>query len=596
MAGTAKIDYEVLARKYRPGMFSELIGQDAMVRTLRNAFQADRVAHAFIMTGVRGVGKTTAARIIAKGLNCIGADGKGDPTTEPCGSCEHCRSIAEGRHIDVIEMDAASNTSVNDVREIIDSVQYKSASARYKVYIVDEVHMLSNSAFNALLKTLEEPPSHVKFIFATTEIRKVPVTVLSRCQRFDLHRVNPSDLISHLKKIAGLESVEISEEALALIARAAEGSVRDAVSLLDQAISLGSGKIDKRQVREMMGLADRLRILDLFDLIMKGDARGALEEFTSQYRDGADPVAVLRELAETTHWVSVVKHFPEAADDPTVGAEFRSRAQAMADALPTRATARTWQMLLASLNEVSSAPNSMMAAEMAIIRLTHVSDLPTPEELIKKLESEEPERGRSDLQKESSGASSRAYSGPETRNAQMKALPTEPVVAEGDTFDAAESGTIRVASEAKAGEGEPGSPSASGHYSELLQAIDQFGDESLKEECRICVASLDVLNDELLISLHRDSSAEFRQRLEKFLKGSKFSRYRIALPGDAKGHPSSNAPVESSNEAGKRVEDHPLVRSVLTVFPGASVLPGRSSRRAVSSGIWQIDRRRAFGA
>ncbi|WP_299147038.1 DNA polymerase III subunit gamma/tau [uncultured Tateyamaria sp.] len=382
--------YQVLARKYRPETFVDLVGQDAMVRTLKNAFEADRIAQAFVMTGIRGTGKTTTARIIAKGMNCIGLDGSGGPTTEPCGQCEHCVAIMEGRHVDVLEMDAASNTSVNDIREIIDSVHYRAASARYKIYIIDEVHMLSNSAFNALLKTLEEPPAHVKFIFATTEIRKVPVTVLSRCQRFDLRRIEPEVMIALLRKIATAEGAEIAADALALITRAAEGSARDATSLLDQAISHGAGETSADQVRAMLGLADRGRVLDLFDMILKGDAASALTELGGQYADGADPMAVLRDLAEITHWVSVVKITPEAADDPTISPDERARGLTMAKALPMRVLTRLWQMLLKALDEVAAAPNAMMAAEMAVIRLTHVADLPSPDELVRKLQNATP--------------------------------------------------------------------------------------------------------------------------------------------------------------------------------------------------------------
>ncbi len=378
--------YQVLARKYRPETFADLVGQEAMVRTLKNAFAADRIAHAFIMTGIRGTGKTTTARIIAKGLNCIGPDGAGGPTTEPCGPCAPCRAITEGRHVDVLEMDAASRTGVGDIREIIDSVHYRAASARYKIYIIDEVHMLSTSAFNALLKTLEEPPAHVKFIFATTEIRKVPVTVLSRCQRFDLRRIEPEVMIALLRRIADAERAGITDDALALITRAAEGSARDATSLLDQAISHGAGQTSVEQVRAMLGLADRGRVLDLFDLIMTGDAAAALAELSAQYADGADPMAVLRDLAEVTHWISVIKINPAAAEDPTTPPDEQTRGQDMASRLPMRSMTRMWQMLLKAIEEVALAPNAMMAAEMAVIRLTHVADLPDPETLVKKLQ------------------------------------------------------------------------------------------------------------------------------------------------------------------------------------------------------------------
>ena len=418
MSDTSKPAYQVLARKYRPETFTDLVGQDAMVRTLRNAFEADRIAQAFIMTGIRGTGKTTTARIIAKGMNCIGTDGTGGPTTQPCGACEHCTAIMEGRHVDVMEMDAASNTGVANIREIIDSVHYRAASARYKVYIIDEVHMLSTGAFNALLKTLEEPPAHVKFIFATTEIRKVPVTVLSRCQRFDLRRIEPEAMIALMRRIAAAEGAEITDEALALIARAAEGSARDATSLLDQAISHGAGETTADQVRAMLGLADRGRVLDLFDMILKGEAAAALTELSGQYAEGADPMAVLRDLAEITHWVSVVKITPEAAEDPTVSPDERARGLAMADTLPMRVLTRMWQMLLKALDEVATAPNAMMAAEMAIIRLTHVADLPSPEELLRKLNNSTPAPA-------ASTAAPSSPSGPGTR-ASASPAPTAP--------------------------------------------------------------------------------------------------------------------------------------------------------------------------
>jgi DNA polymerase-3 subunit gamma/tau len=382
--------YQVLARKYRPETFADLVGQDAMVRTLKNAFDADRIAQAFIMTGIRGTGKTTTARIIAKGLNCIGPDGNGGPTTSPCGVCKPCQGISEGRFFDVLEIDAASSTGVDNIRELNAMARTRPAEGRYKIFIIDEVHMLSTAAFNALLKTLEEPMAHTKFIMATTEIRKVPVTVLSRCQRFDLRRIEPEVMINLLRKIATAEKAEISDEALALITRSAEGSARDAQSLLDQAISHGAGETTAEQVRAMLGLADRGRVLDLFDMVMAGDAAAALEEIGGQYADGADPLAVLRDLADITHWVSVIKITPNAADDPTVGPDERTRGLSMAEKLPMRVLSRMWQMLLKAIEEVAAAPNAMMAAEMAIIRLTHVADLPMPEDLVRRLNEQNP--------------------------------------------------------------------------------------------------------------------------------------------------------------------------------------------------------------
>ncbi len=379
------LPYRVLARKYRPVDFTTLVGQEAMVRTLRNAIATGRIAHAFMLTGVRGVGKTTTARIIARALNCVGADGKGGPTVDPCGVCDNCKAITEDRHVDVIEMDAASRTGIDDVRELIEGVRYRPVSARYKVYIIDEVHMLSEKAFNALLKTLEEPPPHVKFLFATTEIRKVPVTVLSRCQRFDLKRVPHDVLTAHFAKIAEAEKVEISPEALALIARAADGSVRDGLSMLDQAIAHGGGVVDAAQVRDMLGLADRGRVLELFEKTMRGDAPAVVAALAEMHDSGADPVVVLQDLLELTHWVTRLKVAPEAA----AGAADSERTQglAMASKLSMGSLTRAWTLLMKGLQEALAAPSPLRAAEMALIRLCFVADLPSPGDVVKELKS-----------------------------------------------------------------------------------------------------------------------------------------------------------------------------------------------------------------
>ncbi len=383
-----KSEYQVLARKYRPKTFDELIGHGPMVKTLSNALESGRLAHAFVLTGVRGIGKTTTARIIARALNCIGPDGKGNATIEPCGVCEHCRAIAEDRHVDVLEMDAASRTGVDDIRELIEGVRYRPTSARYKIYIIDEVHMLSKSAFNALLKTLEEPPEHVKFIFATTEIRKIPITVLSRCQRFDLRRVQTDELAAHYKRIADLEHADIEDEALALIARAADGSVRDGMSLLDQAISHGAGKVTTQQVRDMLGLSDRSRIFDLFDQTMKGEINEALELLGAQYALGGDPAVMLQDMLDLTHWLTRVKLSPEAANDPGVSQIERDRGKEIAAKLAMPQLTRAWQMLLKGLEETRIAPSPIQAAEMILIRLAYAAEMPPPGDLIKKLRSD----------------------------------------------------------------------------------------------------------------------------------------------------------------------------------------------------------------
>jgi len=363
----ANASYLVLARKYRPKTFAELLGQDAMVRTLTNAIAADRLAHAFILTGVRGIGKTSTARILARALNCVGFDGTGGPTSEPCGVCEHCVAIGEDRHVDVIEMDAASRTGVGDIRELIDGVRYLPTSARYKVYIIDEVHMLSASAFNALLKTLEEPPERVKFIFATTEMRKVPVTVVSRCQRFDLRRLDANALVSHLTEISGREGVRLSAGALNLITRAADGSVRDGLSLLDQAIAhhgTGDGEIGEDQVRDMLGLADGARLYDLFDELMKGRIAEALAVLDEMYGAGADPAAIMQDLLELTHWLTRLKLAATAAEGPAVSEAERVRGSEMARTLSMSVLVRAWQMLLKGLGEVRVAPSAIQAADM----------------------------------------------------------------------------------------------------------------------------------------------------------------------------------------------------------------------------------------
>ncbi len=384
--------YRVLARKYRPASFADLVGQEAMVRTLTNAIAGGRLAHAFILTGVRGVGKTTTARIIARALNCIGPDGAGGPTAAPCGVCEHCEAIAQDRHVDVMEMDAASRTGIDDIRELIEGVRYRPVSARTKVYIIDEVHMLSRQAFNGLLKTLEEPPEHVVFIFATTEIRKVPVTVLSRCQRFDLRRVPQAELARHFAEIARLEGVEFGQAAIDMIARAADGSVRDGLSLLDQAMAMSgaradgaAARVEEAQVKDMLGLSDRAQVFDLFEAVIGGQTAAALETLSDMYAAGADPVVVLQDLLELTHFLTRAKLVPDCAEAPGVPETERVRGRTLAEALSLPVLARCWQMLLKGLGETRDAPSPLQAAEMVLIRLSYASELPTPGELVRQL-------------------------------------------------------------------------------------------------------------------------------------------------------------------------------------------------------------------
>ncbi|SKA21475.1 DNA polymerase III subunit gamma/tau [Consotaella salsifontis] len=378
--------YRVLARKYRPQSFDDLIGQSPMVRTLTNAFETGRIAQAWMLTGVRGVGKTTTARILARALN-YKTETVDQPTIHMREFGVHCQAIMEGRHVDVVEMDAASHTGIDDIREIIAQVRYRPVSARYKVYIIDEVHMLSNQAFNGLLKTLEEPPEHVKFVFATTEIRKVPITVLSRCQRFDLRRIDSGELMAHLKKIGEAEGVDVEDEALRLMARSAEGSARDALSIFDQAIAHGAGHVMADAVRDMLGLADRVRVIDLFEHLMKGDASAALAELRDQYAAGADPAVVLTDLANFTHLVTSLRFVPGAGSDAALSPAERERGEAFAKTLSVRTLSQVWQMLLKAIEEAQRAVDPRQAVEMALIRIAYAADLPSPDDLLRQIES-----------------------------------------------------------------------------------------------------------------------------------------------------------------------------------------------------------------
>lgn len=375
-------NYVVLARKYRPQNFNELLGQDALVQTLTNAIKNNRLHHAYILTGIRGVGKTTTARIIAKALNCTGKDGHGGPTINPCGICENCRAIAESRHIDVLELDAASRTGVDDMREILDGVRYKPTNGRYKIYIIDEVHMLSKSAFNALLKTLEEPPSQVIFIFATTEIRKVPVTVLSRCQRFDLQRLTIDTLVKHFQNIIAQEGLSAEDEALHLIAKASDGSCRDGLSLLDQAISLGSGAVKTEIVKDMIGLADRNQTFDLFEKLLAGKVNEVVQTLAEMYKNGATPLTVLQDLINITHLVAKVKIVPAFADDASLSESEKELCRRLAPATPIAILSKIWQMMIKGLSELSLAPVQIDALEMILIRIAYSASLPTPFELL----------------------------------------------------------------------------------------------------------------------------------------------------------------------------------------------------------------------
>ena len=382
MAEEKKDNYVVLARKYRPQNFNELLGQDALVKTITNAIKNNRLHHAYILTGIRGVGKTTTARIIAKALNCTGKDATAGATVNPCGICENCKAISESRHIDVLELDAASRTGVDDIREILDGVRYRPTNGRYKVYVIDEVHMLSKSAFNALLKTLEEPPSHVIFIFATTEIRKVPITVLSRCQRFDLQRLSIETLIEHFKSISKQEKFNADDEALHLIAKAADGSCRDGLSLLDQAISLGAGEVKTDIVKNMIGLADRGMTFDLFENLVSGQIENVITNLNKQHHDGANPLTILQDLINITHLLAKVKIVPETINDASLSENEKDFCSRITPSISIATLSKIWQMLIKGLSELNIAPTQTDALEMILIRIAYSSNLPSPAEIL----------------------------------------------------------------------------------------------------------------------------------------------------------------------------------------------------------------------
>ncbi|BCJ92013.1 DNA polymerase III subunit gamma/tau [Terrihabitans soli] len=551
--------YRVLARKYRPWSFDDLIGQEAMVRTLTNAFSTGRVAQAWMLTGVRGVGKTTTARILARALNFQREDGSGAPTVDLKEIGVHCEAIMESRHVDVLEMDAASRTGIDDVREILDGVRYAPASARYKVYIIDEVHMLSDKAFNAFLKTLEEPPPHVKFIFATTEIRKVPVTVLSRCQRFSLRRVDSALLTEHLKKIIGLEGLKADDEALALIARAAEGSVRDALSILDQAIAHGGASVDGEQVRQMLGLSDRGRVIDLFEAVMKGDAANALATFRELYDGGADAAVILADLGEFVHFVTRVKLSPAALEDPSVTEVERLRGKAFADGLSHKVLARAWQMISKGIGEVQAAPKPAQAADMVLVRLTYAADLPTPDEALRALKdapsspspSSPPPRGGGGGAPTSQGALAVA-----TRTAEP--IPSAAPRASADAAPSLRLNTLQDA----------------------IALADQKRDISLKIAFERQVRLVDFQDGRIEFQPAPGAPPGLSSEIQKKL--SLWTNKRWAVVVSSKdGQPTLHEVREEERENQLRgVAAHPHVRAVMERFPGAQIVGVRSTAPA----------------
>jgi DNA polymerase-3 subunit gamma/tau len=555
----ASAGYRVLARSYRPSNFDALIGQDAMVRTLTNAFESGRLAHAFVLTGVRGVGKTTTARIIARALNCIGPDGKGGPTITPCGVCDMCRSIAEDRLVDVIEMDAASNTGVDNMRELIDGVRYRPVAARYKVYIIDEVHMLSKGAFNALLKTLEEPPAHVKFIFATTEIRKVPVTVLSRCQRFDLRRVDVETLMKYFASVAEREGAKVEEGAIRVIARAADGSVRDGMSLLDQAIAVGAGEgkiLAEDAVRDMLGLADRARSFDIFERVMGGDAPGAIKALAEDYAAGADPLILLQDVLDVIHWVTRLKVAPSAADDPMVAELDRTRGKALAEKLSMGELTRAWQMLLKGVREAASAPAPLQAAEMILIRLAYLTDLPTPADAAKAIagapapSAPAPSSSRGS----SAPAASASLSSPQPRAAMPQGAPTA---------------MARLADAHPSVQAAPQVEIRS--FADIIALTEQHCEQVLRAELMRAVHLVSFQPGHLEIRLAEGAPRDLPNRISRFLSNTSGARWMVTVAQSGGADTIGQQMDAQARDKREEVKRHPLVQSILEAFPGAEL-------------------------
>jgi len=559
--------YRVLARKYRPASFDDLIGQDAMVRTISNAFETGRIPQAWILTGVRGVGKTTTARILARALNYALPDGSvTGPTIKMPVLGVECQAIMESRHVDVLEMDAASHNSVDDIRQINDAVRYAPVSARYKVYILDEVHMLSGAAFNALLKTLEEPPPHAKFIFATTEIRKVPVTVLSRCQRFDLRRVEADRLVAHLEGITTKEGLTAEAEALALIARAAEGSVRDALSLLDQAIAHAAGSVRAEDVRHMLGLADRSRVIDLFDALMRGDIAAALKELRDQYDAGADSAVVLADLAEFTHFVTRVKIVPAVADDRSLAEIERTRGRAFAAALSMRVLSRTWQMLFKGLPEVQSAAKPIAAAEMVLVRIAYAADLPTPDELVRSLTASG-DAPAARPQGNGDGA------GPTARLDAPRAAPIESPRAAAPRGSAAPQRQEPVARQADA----PPDVAAVtlARFEDLIALAAERRDLQTKAALERDVRLVRFENGRLEVALEPNASKTMVGDLSRKISQWTGRRWMVVVSAE-QGQPT----IKSQNDARRAelergVQADPLVKAVMSRFPGAQIVAVR---------------------
>jgi DNA polymerase-3 subunit gamma/tau len=568
--------YRVLARKYRPQTFAELIGQEAMVRTLENAIATGRVSHAFMLTGVRGVGKTTTARIIARALNCTGPDGAGGPSAEPCGQCPNCRAIAEDRHVDVIEMDAASRTGVDDIRELTEGVRYRPVAGRCKVYIIDEVHMLSRNAFNALLKTLEEPPPAVVFVFATTEIQKVPLTVLSRCQRFALRRVPVDLLIGHYQRVAEAEGIAADDRALALIARAADGSVRDGLSLLDQAIAQGGGRVEEEAVRDMLGVADRGAVFELLESVLRGDAGLALERFDRLYRDGADPAMLLQELLELGHFLTRLELVPDAGTGDPIAEGDRERARPLAGRLSLPTLARLWQMLLKGLGEVQTAPDPAEAMAMVLVRIAYAAPLPAPVELVRALDGAVAENAAP------AGSAAPGRQAPERD--LIGPVAGMPAVAGG--------GAVQMQTEPRAERVQPTAidrpaPGAAPapmpqSFAEVVALFDERREALTAAQLREYVHPVSFDGGRIELRPAAGMPRDLVSRLGRLLGVWTGSRWLIAV-SEAPGEPTLREQQEQRERASRdKVAQHPLVRAVFETFPGATIAAVRENFAAAA--------------
>jgi DNA polymerase-3 subunit gamma/tau len=560
------IAYRVLARKYRPTTFAELIGQEALVRTLSNAIATGRIAHSFILTGVRGTGKTTTARILARALNCIGADGAGGPTITPCGACEHCRSITEDRHVDVIEMDAASRTGVDNIRDLTDGIRYKPVSARFKVYIIDEVHMLSKAAFNALLKTLEEPPPDVKFIFATTEIQKVPVTVLSRCQRFSLRRIPVDQLTEHYAKIAVAEGIEAEPAAIGLIARAADGSARDGLSLLDQAIALGGASIAEQAVRDMLGIADRSLLFDLLEAVLSGAAPAALDKMAALYAGGADPVMVLQDLLELAHFLTRLKLVPSAGEgDPLVEGD-RARGLPLAAKLSMPVLARSWQMLLKGLGEVQIAPSPLQAAEMVLVRLAYVADLPPPGEIVRAVSEGRalPTAAHGAVAAPSGNGASAVHIAvePASPGGSRMALAAQPVA---DASPRAMAAPLSVPAPAESALPQPQS------FVEVVALFEHHREAVLRSHLWSDCHLVHFEPGRIELRLAEAAPRDLPNRLGQLLGAWTGARWVVSVSREEGAATLREQAEQRARHLRSEAAEHPMVRAVLETFPGAKI-------------------------